>query len=86
MSSIQALGDTPGRVYLVGEIVDAGQASEVEIAVTDPSSIEIIRNGVDFPTEFSVVQEQPEEQFIEVTPGTEPAQGGAPPELSFLGG
>lgn len=84
VQAIQALGDTPGQVFLVGEIVANGSASEVDIAVTDQASVQIIQSGVQFPTSFTVLHGDhatPQEQFVEVTPGKEPAAGGAPPEL-----
>ena len=88
-AAIQALGDTPGRVFLVGDIVVQGATvNDVDVAVTDQASIGIIQQGVQFPTSFTVLHgnhEQPNEEFVEVTPGTDPQAGGSPPQLVATG-
>lgn len=85
-SAVQALGSVPGRVFLVGEIAADGETdNEVEIAVTDQAAIPILR-GLPFPTTFTTVQDQPSEQFVEVTPGSPVQQGGEEPSLDSLAG
>jgi hypothetical protein len=74
-----------GRVFLVGEIVAEGKtAEEVEVAVTDPADRQTIAAAVPFETAFTVVEDVPDEKYVEVTPGSQPLPGGAEPELEAL--
>lgn len=85
-SAIQAVGPVPGRVFLIGEIVDRGETDdEVEVAVTDRAAITMIRPNVQFPTDFTLVPDTPAERYIEVTPGTDITEGGEEPDLEALG-
>lgn len=74
-----------GRVFLVGEIVQAGAtAEEVEVSVTDPADRQPLDRAASFPTVFRVIQDEPGEQFVEVTPGSEAVVRGEEPTLDQL--
>ena len=85
MSALLSLSGVAGRVFLVGEVVDRGETDDaVEIAVTDSNDRQTIQPAVQFPVAFTVVDGEPQEQFIEVTPGADPRAGGAEPDLAAL--
>lgn len=84
-SAVQAVGQTQGRVFLVGDIVIEGETEdEVEIAVTEQADISALQ-GLPFPTEFITVSDVPQEQYVEVTPGQPVAPGGEELTLESLG-
>jgi hypothetical protein len=86
MTALLALQGIAGQVFLVGEIIETGQTDDaVEIAVTDPADRQTIKSGVQFDVVFHVVQGEPQEQFLEATPGADPRSGGAEPDLAALG-
>ena len=79
VAAFQALQGISGKLYLVGEIVDTGATPDaVEVAVTDPADRQIVADGVGLPVRVHVVPGEPQEPFVEVTPGSEPRTGGAP--------
>lgn len=85
MSALLAIMDIRGRVFLVGEIVDRGETDDtVEIAVTEPDDRQAIRDNVQFEVAFTVIETEPLEEFVEVTPGGDPRTGGAEPDLAAL--
>jgi hypothetical protein len=85
-TQIQALGSVPGRVFLVGDIVIEGETQDdVEIAVTDKQAIPQLQT-LPFPTQFKVVDRNPFEQYVEVTPGQPIQPGGEQPTLEGLAG
>jgi hypothetical protein len=86
MTALLALQGVAGQVFLVGEIVETGQTDDaVEIAVTDPADRQTIKAGVQFEVVFHVVQGEPQEQYLEATPGGDPRAGGTEPDLAALG-
>lgn len=65
-----------GRVFLVGEIVATGQtADDVEVALTEAADREQLAS-LPFPTTARIVQGEPQEPWIEVTPGAVGMRGG----------
>jgi hypothetical protein len=86
MTALLALQGVAGQVFLVGEIIETGQTDDaVEISVTDPADRQTIKSGVPFEVVFHVVQGEPQEEFLEATPGADPRSGGAEPDLAALG-
>lgn len=83
---IQQIQGLQGRVFLIGEIVATGSTADtVEVAVTAPDDRDLIARSVSFPVKFVVVQGEPKEQYLEVTPGTQmPTVQGAAPEEETL--
>jgi hypothetical protein len=67
-----------GHVFLIGEIVQRGQtAGPVEVAVTDRADEQTITGALpQYQFKFSVIQGEPTEPHLEVTPGVTPK---APP-------
>jgi hypothetical protein len=87
----QNLTDIQGRVFLVGEIVDTGQTSDViEVAITEPQDRAEITDGlpqIANRMEFTHVEDVPSEKYVEVTPGIGPGEPVEPegnPELEGL--
>lgn len=73
-----------GRVFLTGEIVDSGVATDtVEVSITDPEDRGTV-SSVPFPTTVTLIRGTPDGPFIEVTPGGAPTQGGAEPHFDQL--
>jgi hypothetical protein len=86
MAALLAVQGVAGKVFLVGEIVVEGQTDDaVEISVTDPADRQTIKAAVPFEVAFQVIQGEPAEEFIEVTPGSDPRAGGTEPDLAALG-
>jgi hypothetical protein len=86
MTALLALQGVAGQVFLVGETVETGQTDDaVEISVTDPADRQVIKAGVQFEVVFHVVQGEPQEEYLEATPGADPRAGGAEPDLAALG-
>jgi hypothetical protein len=86
MSAVLAVQGIVGKVFLVGEIVVEGQTDDaVEISVTDAADRQTIKNSVQFEVAFQVIQGEPAEEYVEVTPGADPRAGGAEPDLAALG-
>lgn len=78
VAAFQAIPGIKGRVFLVGEIVQAGQtAGEIEVAVTNPDDRQQIAATVPWQVHFHVVPGEPTEPHVEVTPGAEPKPGGS---------
>jgi hypothetical protein len=77
--AFQGLEGIQGRVFLVGEIVARGKTDDdLEVAVTEPSDKEPISQQLTQYSgrlSFHLVDEQPSERFVEVTPGAAPQTG-----------
>ena len=86
--AFQGVTGIKGRVFLVGEIVLSGQTTtDVEVAVTERSDREQL--GTQLPQfngllDVRHVREEPEEAWLEVTPGTEPTEGGGDIEIEGI--
>ena len=69
-----------GRVFLVGQIVLTGQTNgDIEVALTTGSDRAVLAQGLPQyagKLTFHSVTAEPNEQFVEVTPGTQIHQGG----------
>jgi hypothetical protein len=81
----QSIPDSDGRVFLVGEIVQAGQAMDIEVAITAPTDREAIAAALPMLSgrlRFRRVPGEPDEMYVEVTPGSEPRPGGADPDMA----
>lgn len=76
--------DVSGRVWLVGEIVQTGVTrQDIEVDVTDPSDRQTLAD--ELPQYrgrlfFRVIETEPEEPFVEVTPGADTTPGGPAPD------
>ena len=74
---------TEGRVFLIGEIVQRGSTTDdIEVAVTNPADRETLSKGLpQFAGMlfFTVVEETPREQFVEVTFGADASPQGTEP-------
>lgn len=79
-NSPNAAGKVNGRVFLVGEIVNNSRTSgDIEVALTDHNDRETVAHFVPQwagRLHFVFVQGEPNEPWVEVTPGTEPHPGG----------
>lgn len=79
--AMQSVSGLSGRVFLVGEIVQRGSTdSDIEIAVTDAADKQPIADALKQwagRISFHVVEAEPTEPHLEVTPGAQ-AQPGAP--------
>jgi hypothetical protein len=77
----QGVQGLSGRVFLVGEIVAAGQTNDpVEVDITDSSDRDVISRQIQIPMKITVIHtDTPQEQYIEVTPGANPVQQGQQP-------
>jgi hypothetical protein len=88
VTAFQSLQGVSGRVFLVGEIVQAGQTEDdIEVAVTEPGDRQVIADGLPQYAgllHFHHVEAEPVEPHIEVTPGAEPTQGGGSGNLDEL--
>ncbi len=74
-----------GRVFLVGEIVQRGSTSDpVEVRVTDASDRQTA-SQVPFPVSVRVLPGEPQEPYVEVTPGANPVIKGEEPSPEDLG-
>jgi hypothetical protein len=87
IQAFSGLSNIAGRVFLVGEIVQTGSAADdIEVALTNPADKQPITDGLPQYAgllHFVSVENEPEEAFIEVTPGAEPTQGGSEPVLDI---
>lgn len=88
VQDFQSLQGITGRVFLVGEIVQRGTTEDdIEVAITDPSDRQLIVDSLPQYAgimHFHSVSAEPGEPHVEVTPGAEPVQGTAQPDLSFI--
>lgn len=78
-----------GRVFLVGQIVQAGTADVVELALTNRGDRQTIADQVPElagQLRFHVVPDEPDEPWIEVTPGVEPTPGGGQSSIETFAG
>lgn len=83
-AAFQGIPNITGRVFLVGEIVETGVATDaVDVNITDPEDRGAV-SSVPFPTNVTLIRGTPNAAFIEVTPGGAPSQGGAEPEFEQL--
>ncbi len=81
----QSLEGSNGRIFLIGEIVQMGAAEVVEVGLTDLDDRQIITDGLPQlagRARFRRVGAEPDEPFVEVTPGREVNFGGEEPELA----
>lgn len=87
IQAFQSVSNVGGRVFLVGEIVATGQTDDdIEVALTNPGDRQTLADGLPQYAgllSFLHVEEEPSEQFIEVTPGAEPVQGGSEVDLEI---
>lgn len=87
IQAFQSVQNIGGRVFLVGEIVQTGQTDDdIEVALTNPADRQTLADGLPMfqgLLAFLHVEEEPSEQFIEVTPGAEPVQGGSEVDLEI---
>lgn len=82
---LQNVQGVTGRVFLVGQIVATGVTQDtIEVDVTEASDRDVIRSQVDLPMTFHVITGEPNEQFVEVTPGTTPVPSGQEPQPEEL--
>ncbi len=85
VAQFQAVQGIQGRVFLVGEIVQAGQTSgEVEVAITNSDDRQPLSAAVPWQLVFHVVPDEPSEPHVEVTPGESPTPGGSLDQASAL--
>ena len=88
IQDFQNVQGVTGRVFLVGEIVQAGQTQDdIEVAITDGSDRQVLIDGL--PQYAGIlhihsVAAEPTEPHVEVTPGAEPLQSTQQPDLSFI--
>lgn len=84
-AAFQAVPGIKGRVFLVGEIVQAGQTSgEIEVAITNPDDRQPLSASLPYQLVFHIVQNEPVEPHVEVTPGATPNPGGSADAASQL--
>jgi hypothetical protein len=81
VQAFQGVRNIAGRVFLVGEIVQTGSAADdIEVAITNPADRQTLADGLPQYAgllAFHMVEAEPEESYIEVTPGVEPVAGGS---------
>lgn len=86
VQQFQQLQGVQGRVFLTGEIVATGSTKDtIDVAVTEPSDRDVISQSIQLPMTFHVVQGEPKEKYIEVTPGSTPTVQGETPSPEALG-
>lgn len=84
VSAFQGLQGITGRLFLVGEIVATGMAvDEIECDITVEEDRQIVLS-VPFSVHVKVIQDQPNEPYVEVTPGRSATSGGAEPDPSEM--
>jgi hypothetical protein len=80
VAAFQSIQGITGRVFLVGEIVQRGQTDgDIEVALTKDDR-QVIQQALPQFTGrlvFKSVPDEPQERFVEVTPGKPSRQGGA---------
>jgi hypothetical protein len=77
----QAIQGLQGRVFLVGQLAQTGETSDVvPVDITDNADRDTVARGVQFPVKVKVIQGEPNEPFVEVTPGASTALQGQMPE------
>lgn len=89
MAAFQNVQGIVGRVFLVGEIVQAGAAGELEVALTDPSDRDTLTQALPQyrgKLKFHMFAGEPTEPHVEVTPGATPTPGGSAEQASALVG
>ena len=91
IAAFQGLAGISGRVFLVGEIVERGQTDQdVEVMVTEPADRQTIVSGLpqyQGRLSFHVSSGEPNERFVEVTPGAQGQPGmSGPPSPEALAG
>ena len=80
----QSVQGTTGRIFLVGEIVALGQTDTLEVALTALTDRQAIMDAIPMlhgMVSFTKVDGDPDEPFVEVTPGQPPRAGGQEPDL-----
>lgn len=87
--AFQGLQGIQGQVFLIGEVVARGQTDDdLEVAVTVPDDRQQIANQLRQYAgrlSFHIIEGEPSEAFIEVTPGAAPRAGESEdPELAAL--
>lgn len=81
IQAFQSLQGLTGKVYLVGEIVQTGETSDVvAVDITADADRDVVARGVQFPVQIKVIPAEPNEPYIEVTPGANPVMKGQMPE------
>lgn len=86
-----ALSGITGRVFLVGEIVERGETDQdIEVMVTEPNDRQTIQAGLpqyQGRLTMHVTPGEPNERFVEVTPGStqEPGMSGPPSPEALAG-
>lgn len=84
ISAFQGL-QVSGQVFIVGEIVMKGSTtSPVEVRVTDASDRNVV-SQVPFPVVVRVIPSEPQEPYVEVTPGANPVIHGEEPTPEDIG-
>jgi hypothetical protein len=84
ISAFQSL-QVQGQVYLVGEIVMKGSTtSPVEVRITDAADRNVV-SQVPFPVVVRVISGEPQEPFVDVTPGGNPVIQGEEPSPEDIG-
>jgi hypothetical protein len=74
-----------GRVFLVGEIVQKGSTQDpVEVRITDPGDRDTV-SQVPFTVVVRQIDGEPQEPYVEVTPGASPTIQGEQPSPADLG-
>lgn len=92
IAAFQQLQGITGKVFLVGEIVERGATDQdVEVMVTEPNDRQTIASQLPQYAgrlTFHVISGQPNERFVDVTPGATPNQPGltGPPSPEALAG
>lgn len=78
-AAFQGVQGIVGKVYLVGEIVQRGQTTDVvEVAVTEQADRQTLTSALpQYKLRFHGVNREPTEPFLEVTPGAPAQRGGA---------
>lgn len=90
--AVQALTqvEVDGRVFLVGEIVSEGEtADDIEVAITEPADRQAIVQALPEwrpRLAFKSVADEPREEHVEVTPGSDGTPGGQPVDFAALFG
>lgn len=88
VTAFQGVQGIVGRVFLTGEIVGRGTTDDdIEVALTEGQDRQTLADGLPQYAgllAFSSVEAEPQERFIEVTPGAEALEGGAEADLSDI--
>jgi hypothetical protein len=85
IKQFQQIQGLQGRVFLVGELVQTGQTSDTVFAdITDDADRDTIARQVQLPLQIKVISGEPNEPYIEVTPGSSPTLRGEMPQPDEL--